>query len=337
MTSEAARAIVRPVTSRGTVAPFGRRSATTVARPLAVRRRRPTTSASTSTTATTASISRPTTLARPRARRHRELRGGRARRWLPGVVGHGSGLFRPTTHVRRQRRGGQTSPRPAVRASGSRLGDRAASLRVWRARSGRRPAGHPLIYSSSRTLRDDVAGRPAGSPCENAPSSSTVKDWVRAGRRGRSSDIPPGSSRPAGGPMGRRRSGRLGPPRSTPAKRRCVTFGTPPLQSDAGRRGTRARRHGKAGEDSPRGPAERRVDDASGELVATSSPLDRGDGARGGRGGLGNTISRRPPPGAEHAERRAREERSLRLELRLIADVGCFGLPNSGKSTISPA
>lgn len=120
---------------------------------------------------------------------------------------------------------------------------------------------------------------------------------------------------------------------STVAKRRRFTAGR-------GGDGGSARKHGKRGEDLsisvPIGTVVWCEDEILADLVRAGQ---QAVAARGGKGGLGNvhfaTAVRRAPRFAQNGE--PGEERSLRLDLRTIGDVGFVGEPNAGKSSILAA
>ena len=110
-------------------------------------------------------------------------------------------------------------------------------------------------------------------------------------------------------------------------------------KGDRGDHGQAKNMSGRSGEDSilriPVGTVV--LDDASGELIADITEHgQRVVVAAGGRGGRGNarfmSNTNKAPTLAENGEPGV--ERWLRLELKLLADVGLVGFPNVGKSTI---
>jgi GTP-binding protein len=110
------------------------------------------------------------------------------------------------------------------------------------------------------------------------------------------------------------------------------------FKAERGQGGMGSQMYGKGGEDSevrvPVGTIVINVDtdEVIGDLTAHGQRLKV---AQGGRGGLGNihfksSVNRAPrkfTPGTPG------EVRDIKLELRLLADVGLLGFPNAGKST----
>jgi GTP-binding protein len=109
-----------------------------------------------------------------------------------------------------------------------------------------------------------------------------------------------------------------------------------------GRRGGGNNQTGRSGEDLviPVPPGTVVYDDVSGEIIEDlTEPGQSVKICLGGRGGRGNarfaTSRNQAPRIAERGE--PGEERHLRLELKLIADIGIVGVPNAGKSTLLSA
>jgi GTPase len=111
------------------------------------------------------------------------------------------------------------------------------------------------------------------------------------------------------------------------------------FKAERGQNGAGKDMHGRSGRDCiVKVPLGSVIKDAeTGEVLTDlTEPDARYLAARGGRGGLGNTrfatSTNRAPRKATPGE--PGQERWLKIELKLLADVGLIGLPNAGKSTL---
>ncbi len=111
--------------------------------------------------------------------------------------------------------------------------------------------------------------------------------------------------------------------------------------ADNGEQGKSSSMHGASSDDvALRVPAGTLIyDDTTNELLCDLGPGETFVVAKGGKGGLGNehfkSSTNQTPRKATPGEQG--EQRTVRLQLKLIADVGLVGLPNAGKSTLLQA
>jgi GTP-binding protein len=117
------------------------------------------------------------------------------------------------------------------------------------------------------------------------------------------------------------------------------------FRADSGNNGQGKKKHGRNGQDLvlgvPAGTVITEVADDGTEVLLgdLSAPGESFIAADGGIGGWGNThyksSTNQTPRVAQRGDKG--EEKTIRLEMRLIADVGIIGYPNAGKSTLLAA
>jgi GTP-binding protein len=164
--------------------------------------------------------------------------------------------------------------------------------------------------------------------------------FVRAGRGGDgSASLHSEPFKPKGGPDGGDggRGGDVILEVSTEMRDLSSLADHPHRRAESGRPGGSSRRHGADGKDLvvpvPEGTVVFEEGVPLADLVGDEARAVVARGGRGGRGNVALASSRnRVPRTAEAGE--PGEEKRLRLELRVVADVGLVGLPNAGKSTL---
>lgn len=114
------------------------------------------------------------------------------------------------------------------------------------------------------------------------------------------------------------------------------------IEAEDGDDGGPKSQRGKKGEDQiikvPPGTVvyHRRTDEKIGELNEHEETLTVAEGGKGGRGNASFSNSQRQSP-SFHEYGTPGEEIPLRIELKLLAEVGIIGAPNAGKSTLLSA
>jgi GTP-binding protein len=110
-------------------------------------------------------------------------------------------------------------------------------------------------------------------------------------------------------------------------------------EAERGAHGEGSNRTGRSGDDVvlpvPPGTVIRDHDTSAfiGEILAEGEEIIVAKGGRGGRGNASFASATHQAP-REWEPGREGEQRTLELELKLIADVGLVGMPNAGKSTL---
>lgn len=111
----------------------------------------------------------------------------------------------------------------------------------------------------------------------------------------------------------------------------------PHYRAARGRHGKGKKMHGRSGSDVlirvPLGVVVREEDEVLGEILKDGDRLLVASGGRGGRGNARFVSSTMRAP-RKIEQGMPGQKRTLRIELKIISDIGIVGLPNAGKSTL---